>query len=107
MTVSLNSRARLPRTSCSSSTPAWICRDASLICNACAVSTTSFEVSPEVQPAGGVRRAGRGELLGHGGGKGDHVMADFGFDFLNALGVEVGVLSQSFGGFLGDFADLG
>jgi hypothetical protein len=44
--VCLNSTARRLSTASNASSPVRISAEASATCNACAVSTTSFEVSP-------------------------------------------------------------
>ena len=50
-----------------------------------------------------VEPAGFGaDEFGDGGGEGDDVVADFGFDFVDALDFEVGALADGFGGGLGD-----
>ena len=63
----------------------------------------------EVQPAGGffilMRR--RVDMLGDGGGKGDDVVADLGFDFIDAGNGEVAAGGDGVGGGLGDEAEAG
>ena len=49
-----------------------------------------------VQPA---RRFGIADRFLHGDGEGDHVMADFGFDFVDARDVNAGAFAQFRGGF--------
>ena len=55
-----------------------------------------------VKPAGV-----RSDDLGHGGGEGDDVVADFGFDLGDAVQVEVGPLANGAGGVLGHHAGFG
>ena len=55
-----------------------------------------------VEPAGV-----RADDFGDGRGEGDDVVADFGFDFVDALDVEVGALADGFGGVFGDESGLG
>src|SRR5882672_6713758 len=45
--------------------------------------------------------------FGYGCVEGDNVVADFGFDFLNAFELEVGAVADGFGGFLGDPSGFG
>ena len=49
----------------------------------------------------------RADDFGDGGGEGDDVVADFGFDLVDAFDAEVGALADRLGGFFGDEAGLG
>ena len=57
---------------------------------------------PVVQPA-----RLRADELGDGRGESDHVVTDFGFDFVNAFQTEIGALADDAGGIFGDDAGLG
>ena len=57
-----------------------------------------------VEPAGGF---GVGDVLGDGGGEGDDVVADFGFDLVDAVDGEGGAVADGVGGGLGDEAERG
>ena len=57
-----------------------------------------------VQPAGGF---GVGDVFGDGGGEGDDVVADFGFDFVDAGDGEVAAVADGVGGGLRDEAEAG
>ena len=57
-----------------------------------------------VEPAGAV---GVGDVLGDGGGEGDDVVADFGFDLVDAVDGEVAAVTDSVGCGLGDDAGAG
>ena len=57
-----------------------------------------------VQPARGF---GVGDVLGDGGGEGDDVVADFGFDLVDAVDGEVALVADGVGGGLGDEAERG
>ena len=55
-----------------------------------------------VEPAGM-----RADDFGDGGGEGDDVVADLGFDLVDALDAEVGALADGVGGVFGDEAGFG
>ena len=55
-----------------------------------------------VEPAGV-----RADDFGDGGGEGDDVVADFGFDLVDAFDAEVGALADGLGGVFGDEAGFG
>jgi hypothetical protein len=57
-----------------------------------------------VEPAGGF---GVGDVFGDGGGEGDDVVADFGFDLVDAVDGEVAAVADGVGGGLGDEAEAG
>lgn len=57
-----------------------------------------------VEPAGVL---GRVDVLGDGGGEGDDVMTDFGFDLVDAVYGEGSLVTDGVGGGLGDEAEFG
>ena len=57
-----------------------------------------------VEPARGF---GVGDVLGDGGGEGDDVVADFGFDLVDAVDGEGAAVADGVGGGLGDEAEAG
>jgi hypothetical protein len=60
-----------------------------------------------MEPAGGIRVAGRSHALGDGGRKSNDVVPNLSLDFLDSGDVEAGVTAQLTRGILRDVANLG